>query len=147
MVFGWIWLQKWTWVIVYVKVYGKIIARDLSLKASRLYRMAGTRPWTHHVPLGGTLTARCYIIIRMNSKLPRRTRRWSNHPVMWRVAGNHCVLEFEATRGRIIRIGRLAQSSPVSNSIVFSHSKYIVLQLLLGLFDSQWTCLEDWVSE
>ena len=49
-------------MIVYVKVYGTIIARDLSLVASRLYRMAVTRPWTHHVPLAETLTARRYTV-------------------------------------------------------------------------------------
>ena len=48
-------------MIVYVKVYGKIIARDLSLVASRLYRMAVTLPLTRHVQLAGTLTACRYI--------------------------------------------------------------------------------------
>jgi len=62
MVIGWIRLQTWTRVIVYVYVYGKIIARDPSLVASRLYRMGVTRPPTRHVPLAGTLTAcRCII--------------------------------------------------------------------------------------
>jgi len=38
-------LQTWTRVIVN-RCIGKIIARDLSLVACRLYRMAVTRPWS-----------------------------------------------------------------------------------------------------
>jgi hypothetical protein len=43
-------------VIGYVKVQGKMIARDLGLVASGLHRMAVIQPWIHHVPLTGTLT-------------------------------------------------------------------------------------------
>jgi hypothetical protein len=57
-------------VIVYEKVYSKIIARDLSVMVSRLYRMAITLPWTCRVPLAVTITAYNYVIRRFNSRPP-----------------------------------------------------------------------------
>jgi len=46
MVIEGIWLQTWTRVIANTCL-GKIIAGDLRLVASRLYRMAVNRPWSH----------------------------------------------------------------------------------------------------
>jgi len=51
-------------------VFGKIIARDLSLVVSRLYRMAITRAWACHVPHAETLTTRYYIIHLFRSRPP-----------------------------------------------------------------------------
>ena len=85
-------------MIVYVKVYGKIIARDLRLVASRLGRMAVTRPWMRHLPLAGTLTARRYIISLFRSRppglqLPVQEKEWKE-PIKQPFCVRTCTIQY-----------------------------------------------------
>jgi len=57
---------------------------------------------------------------RNGLKFPWCTWRWSIHPVLWRVAGNHSLLDSGSARGLILVIGSLVQATPVLNSKVSS---------------------------
>jgi len=71
------------------------------------------------------------------SNLPWRTCHWSIHPVLWKVAGNHHILDYRATRGWILVISSLAQTTPVFSPNVFRHPWMVVPQCGLWLSGSQ----------
>jgi hypothetical protein len=104
-------LQTWMRVILDVDVYGKIIARDLRLVASRLYRMAVTRP---------RVTCRRYIIPLFRRRPPGLHKPYKRPEKERNALNNHAAyvlvpteksryrsVPFRVTFRRIRRMGKL----------------------------------------
>jgi len=86
--------------------------------ASRLYRMAVTRPWTRHVPLAATLTACRYIIPPFRSIPPplqppvqgkerKQSNKRSAYVLVQSNQSSYRAVPHRATIRRIPRIGKL----------------------------------------